>query len=84
MLKDSVNQRDFIEKSLETGKVTGDEARVLRYVVEKSRKAANENLNKIIETEKISQDLNMGFKDTERIVNRLIGKQILNTEVYTS
>jgi nucleoid DNA-binding protein len=84
VLKDFVNQRDFIEKFLETGKVTGEEARVLRYVVEESRKAADDNPNKIIETEKISQDLNMDFKDAEKIVNRLIGKRILNTEVYTS
>lgn len=84
VLKDFVNQRDFIEKFLETGKVTDEEARVLRYVVEESRKAGDDNPNKIIETEKISQDLNIAFKDAEKIVNRLIGKRILNTEVYTS
>lgn len=84
VLKDFVNQRDFIEKFLGTGKVTEEEARVLRYVVEESKKAADDNPNKIIETDKISQDLNISFKDAEKIVNRLIGKRILNTEVYTS
>lgn len=84
VLKDFVNQRDFIEKFLETGKVTEEEARVLRYVVEESRGTRDDNPNKIVETEKIAKDLNISFKDAERIVNRLIGKRILNTEVYTS
>lgn len=84
VLKDIVNHRDFIENFLETGKVTEEEARVLRYVVEESRKATDDSSKNVIETEKISKDLNLSFRDAEKIANRLIGKRILNTEVFTS
>lgn len=85
VLKDFVNQRDFIEKFLETGKVTDEEARVLRYVVEESRKGLEETDKPVnLETQQIADGLNLSFLEAEKIANRLIGKRILNTKVFTS
>ena len=88
VLKDIVNQRDFIENFVSAGKITEPEAAILRFVVEESRKAKEANANPdalaIIETQKIADAVDLDFRDAEIIANRLISKRILNTEVYTS
>ena len=88
VLKDIVNQRDFIENFVSAGKVTEQEAEMLRFVVAESRNAkeagANPDEPAIIETQKIADAVGLEFREAEIIANRLISKRILNTEVYTS
>ena len=88
VLKDIVNQRDFIENFVSAGKVIEPEAEILRFVVAESRKAKETGTNPdelaLIETQKIAEAVNLSFREAEIIVNRLISKRILNTEVYTS
>ncbi|PSL36217.1 nucleoid DNA-binding protein [Planomicrobium soli] len=87
-LKDAVNGRNWIEELLAAGKVTDEEAKVLAFVVEENRKAKEENRNLddlvVVETKKAAKAIELDFKETEMIVNRLIGKRILNTQNYTS
>lgn len=86
-LKDAVNQRDFIETSLATGKINEEEAKVLAFVMEKYREEkANGSSDEaiLVEVKAISEALELEFTEAEILVNRLIGKRILNTEVFTS
>jgi nucleoid DNA-binding protein len=88
VLKDILNEKSFIEKFTATGKLNEEEARVLTYVFEESRKAKTEGGDTkeaaIVEVKKIAEDLGIDFKETEMIASRLIGKKILNTKVFTS
>ncbi|MDN3449579.1 HU family DNA-binding protein [Planococcus sp. APC 3906] len=88
VLKDIVNQRDFIENFVSAGKVTEQEAEMLRFVVAESRKAKEASAHPdelvIVETQKIADAVGLDFREAEIIANRLISKRILNTEVYTS
>ncbi len=85
VLKDIVNERDFIENFVAAGKITEQEAQILKFVVAESRnaKGAKDELT-IVETQKIADAVNLDFRETEIIANRLISKRILNTEVYSS
>ncbi len=85
VLKDIVNERDFIENFVAAGKITDQEAQILKFVVAESRsaKAATEAPT-IVETQKIADAVNLEFREAEIIANRLISKRILNTEVYSS
>ncbi|TWT01847.1 HU family DNA-binding protein [Planomicrobium sp. CPCC 101079] len=87
-LKDAVNGRDWIEDLLAAGKLTEDEAKVLSFVVEENRntKEAGGNSEEriLVEVKDIAESLELDFRETESIANRLIGKRILNTEVFTS
>ncbi|MGI2328161.1 HU family DNA-binding protein [Planococcus sp. YIM B11945] len=85
-LKDRVNGRDFISDFLEADKITETEAKVLSFIVEKTRKLneTNDNELAVVETMEIAEAAELEFKEAEQLVNRLIGKRILNTEVYTS
>jgi nucleoid DNA-binding protein len=87
-LKDSVNQRDFIESFLAAGKLNEEEARVLAYVVEENRKAKETGGNSdelvFVEVKDMAEALKLDFKETESIANKLIMKRILNTMVYYS
>ena len=88
VLKDIVNQRDIIENLVSAGKITEQEAEILRFVVAENRKAkeagANPDELAIIETQQIADAVNLSFREAEILANRLISKRILNTEVYTS
>lgn len=88
VLKDILNEKSFIEKFVETGKLNEEEARVLTYVFEESRKAKESGGNAkdaaIVEVKKAAEALDMDFKETEMITSRLIGKKILNTKIFTS
>ncbi|TWT27250.1 HU family DNA-binding protein [Planomicrobium sp. CPCC 101110] len=87
-LKDAVNGRDWIEDLLAAEKLTEEEAKVLSFVVEENRKAKEadgESEERIsVEVKDIADALELDFRETESIANRLIGKRILNTEVFTS
>ena len=88
VLKDIINEKSFIENFVSTGKLNEEEACVLTYVFEESRKVkeARENSEEVmlVEVKKIAEVLEMDFKETEMIASRLIGKKILNTKVFTS
>lgn len=86
VLKDIVNERDFIDNFVSAGKITEQEAQILKFVVAESRsaKAASTDEPTIVETQKIADAVNLAFRETEIIANRLISKRILNTEVYSS
>lgn len=85
VLKDFVNGRNFIEELLAAGKLTDEEAKILSYVVEEYQKSkvANDDLV-LVEVKDIAESLGLEFNEAEITVNRLIGKRILNTEVFTS
>lgn len=88
VLKDILNEKSFIEKFVSTGKLNEEEASVLTYVFEKSRKAkeAGEDAKegKLVEVKVIAEKLGMEYPEAEMIASRLIGKKILNTKVFTS
>lgn len=86
VLKDIVNARDFIENFVSAEKITEQEAQILKFVVAESRSAKQTNPDEltIVETQKIADAVNLEFRETEIIANRLISKRILNTEVYSS
>lgn len=85
VLKDIINQKSFIENFLVTGKLNAEEARVLTYVFEESRKAKESSEETMrVKVAEIAEALEMDFTETEMIASRLIGKKILNTKVFTS
>lgn len=85
-LKNKVNQIDFLQSMVTKGKVTIEEAKVLKSVVDHSkelkRKHKDEETLLFVDVEQIAKDCNIKLQEAERISNTLIKKRILNTMVY--